>query len=76
MVTIRLKPTGRKHRRSYRVVVMEKRSKATGRAIDDLGYYNPLVTPADLHLDHDRLRHWINNGAHISEGVQKLLGNV
>ena len=73
MLIIRLKPIGRKKRIAYRVVVMEKRSKLNGRAIDDLGFYDPTVMPALKKIDRDKLKKWQENGAEVSMAVTKLL---
>ena len=42
MLKLRLKRGGRKGQPSYRVVVMEARSRRNGRPVENLGYYNPL----------------------------------
>lgn len=73
MLMIKLKPTGKRNRTSYRVVVMEKRSKLEGRATDDLGYYNPFVSPAQFSIDKGKMETWVKNGAHISVGIKRLL---
>ena len=73
MLKIRLKPTGRKKRISYRIVVAEARSKRDGKVADDLGYYNPQVKPAQIKLDKKRLEHWISHGAEMTKTLRKLL---
>lgn len=75
MLTIRLKPTGRTGRVSYRIVVDEKRSKLKGRVVDDLGYYNPSENPQKLQVDSESLSRWVGQGAQISKGVSKLLAS-
>ena len=42
MLKIRLKRTGRKKLPFYKVVLMENLSKRDGKAIAELGYYDPL----------------------------------
>lgn len=73
MLTIRLKPIGRKKRISYRIVVSERRSKLTGKAIDDLGYYNPTVHPVEFIINQEKVKFWKQRGAILSEGIRKLL---
>ena len=73
MLTVRLKPRGKNRNITYRVVVMEKRSKYDGYAIDDLGYYNPTVAPVLMSIDQKKLQHWIDHGAQITGAVRKLL---
>lgn len=73
MIEIRLKPTGRVKRSSFRIVVDEKRSKLNGRSIDDLGFYNPSVNPSTMKLDTEKFKKWVSQGAQISKGVAQLL---
>ena len=42
MLKIRLKRTGRKTKPFYRIVLMENLSKRDGKAILELGYYDPI----------------------------------
>ena len=42
MLKLRLKRCGRKRQPSYRIVVMENRTKRDGAAIEELGFYNPI----------------------------------
>jgi small subunit ribosomal protein S16 len=48
---IRLMRLGRKKRPFYRVVVADSRARRDGRFVDILGYYNPLVEPAEIPTD-------------------------
>ncbi|MBI4137134.1 30S ribosomal protein S16 [Candidatus Roizmanbacteria bacterium] len=73
MLVIRLQPTGRVKRKSYRIVVDEKRSKLVGRSVDDLGFYNPSENPVKLQYDKEKLAKWVAKGAQLSEGISKLL---
>ena len=73
MLIIRLKPTGRTNRVSYRVVADEKRSKLNGKSVDDLGYWNPSENPPKLEIDRNRLAEWVKKGAQVSSAVTKLL---
>jgi len=42
MVKIRLKRMGMKKKPFYRLVVTDSRNARDGRAIEELGYYNPV----------------------------------
>ena len=42
MLKIRLKRAGRKGKPFYRIVLMESLSKRDGKAIEELGYYDPI----------------------------------
>lgn len=65
--------TGAKKRPSYRVVVKEKRSKREGAYLENLGTYNPTREPAEIDLNMDRVRYWIQNGAQPTETVNRLI---
>lgn len=71
MLAIRFKGVGKKHQRSYRLVVGERRSKLHGKFVEDLGWYNPHTKEAGLNAD--RIKHWLNNGAQPSDTVHNLL---
>ena len=43
MLKLRLKKIGRKRQPSYRLVVMDVRTRRDGRPIEEVGYYNPLT---------------------------------
>ena len=51
MIKIRLKRYGRKQRPSYRIVAMDSRVKRDGKAIEELGFYNPLTDETHLKFE-------------------------
>jgi small subunit ribosomal protein S16 len=73
MLMIRLARFGAKKKPSYRVVVIEKEKARDSRAVEVVGYYNPVKNPAVLHLNHDRITHWLKVGAKPSDTVARLL---
>ena len=72
-VKIRLKRIGAKKAPFYRVIVADERSPRNGKFIDEIGYYNPLTTPADIKIDADKANKWLSNGAQPTETVRSLL---
>lgn len=72
-VRIRLARVGATKRPSYRVVAIDSRRPRDGRALEILGFYDPLTDPATVQLDADRIQAWIGNGALPSDTVVKLL---
>ena len=72
-VRIRLKRMGAKKRPFYRVVVADVRAPRDGRFIETLGTYNPLLNPAEVKLDAERVRLWLSRGAQPSDPVKHLL---
>ena len=72
-VRIRLTRVGATKRPAYRVIAIDKRRSRDGRALEILGFYDPLTEPATVHLESDRIQAWIGNGAQPSETVVKLM---
>lgn len=73
MLAIRLARFGAKKKPTYRVVVIERASARDSRAVEVVGYYNPVSDPAEVKLDHDRINHWLKSGAQPSDTVSRLL---
>jgi len=73
MLMIRLARFGAKKKPFYRVVVIEKERARNGRALEVVGTYNPLTTPAQVLLKHDRIEHWTKGGAQLSDTVKRLV---
>ena len=71
MLAIKLKRTGKKRQPSFRIVVMEKRSKLQGRFIDDLGWLNPKTK--EIKINQERVNYWLKNGAQPTDSVYNLL---
>ena len=74
MVKIRLKKYGRKKQPFYRIVAMDSRVKRDGRAIEELGFYNPMTKK--IHLKFRRIKAQLSNGAQPSKTVQNILARV
>jgi small subunit ribosomal protein S16 len=74
MVKIRLTRGGAKKRPFYHIVVTDQRNKRDGRAIERVGFYNPIAqgNEAKLQLDTERVQHWIGNGAQMTDKVRVL----
>ncbi len=73
MVKIRLRRMGAKKKPFYRIVVADSRYPRDGRFIEELGTYNPLVQPAEVKVDAERVQAWIKTGAQPTETVKSLL---
>ena len=72
-VRIRLTRVGATKRPAYRVIAIDKRRSRDGRALEILGYYDPLTEPATVQLDTTRIQAWIGKGAQPSDTVVKLM---
>ena len=73
MLAIRLMRMGAKKRPSYRIVVKEKLSKRDGAYIENVGTYNPTREPAEINLNAERVKYWIERGAQPTDTVQRLI---
>ena len=73
MVKIRLKRMGAKKKPFYRIVVADARTPRDGKAIAQLGYYDPMQEPSLVKVDVDQAKQWIKNGAQPTDKVRALL---
>lgn len=73
MVKIRLRRDGAKKCPYYTVVVADSRYPADGRFIDKVGTYNPMVEPAELNLDSEKIQEWVKKGAKPTDTVAALI---
>ena len=72
-VKIRLKRMGKIRNAQYRIVVMDSRSKRDGRAIEEIGIYQPKNDPSVVQVNSERAQYWLSVGAQPSETVEKIL---
>ena len=74
MVKIRLTRGGAKKRPFYHIVVTDQRNKRDGRAIERVGFYNPVAQGKEprLELNVERVKHWIGVGAQLTDKVEQL----
>jgi len=54
-------------------VAIDSRRPRDGRALEILGFYDPLTKPATVQIDADRLAAWVGKGALPSATVAKLI---
>ena len=73
MVKIRLRRMGAKKAPYYRIVVADSRYPRDGRFIEEIGFYNPMVEPAEVKVDAEKAKKWIANGAQPTDTVRVLL---
>ena len=73
MLMIRLARFGAKKNPSYRVVVIDKERARDSKALEVVGTYSPVAKPRSVILKHDRIAHWMKNGAQPSDTVARLL---
>ena len=52
---------------------MDSKTRRDGRALDFIGYYNPMVDPAEIKVDSEKVRTWMERGAQPTDTVRALL---
>ena len=74
-VRIRMKQLGRTHRHYYRIVAIDHRQPRDGRALEELGTYDPHIADDDkkVTLISSRIKYWQSVGAKPSEHVAAIL---
>lgn len=72
-VRIRLTRVGATKRPAYRVIAIDQRRSRDGRALEILGFYDPLTEPATVQLQTERISAWIGKGAQPSDTVVRLM---
>ena len=73
MVKIRLRRDGAKKSPYYTIVVADSRYPADGRFIEKVGTYNPMVEPAELKIDGEKVVEWIKKGAKPTDTALALI---
>ena len=72
-VKIRLRRMGAKKAPYYRIVVADSRYPRDGRFIEEIGFYNPMVEPAEVKVDAEKAKKWIANGAQPTDMEELLI---
>lgn len=73
MVVLRLSRAGTHKAPFYHVVATDSRKPRDGRYIEDVGLYDPTLTPERIELKSERIEHWLKAGARPSQTVAMLL---
>ena len=70
MVKLRLKRLGKKKQPFYRIVAIHSTLSRQGRALDQIGTYNPQH--ATVNINEESAIQWLNRGAVMTETVKAL----
>ncbi len=71
-VKFRLSRYGAKKRPFYRIVVADSQYPRDGRFIENVGTYNPIIDPAEITLDREKIKEWYNKGARPTKTVENI----
>lgn len=74
MLKIRLKRVGRKKHPSYRIILIDSRKKRDGKALEELGYYNPFTKDTQINLE--AISQKLQKGAKLTQKAQYLINQV
>jgi len=72
-VKIKLKRLGKMRSPQYRIVVADARAKRDGRAIEEIGVYQPKQQPSLIRVNSERAQYWLGVGAQPTEPVLAIL---
>jgi len=64
---------GRRKRPFYRIVAIDSRTRRDGPEIERLGWFDPLKTDVAVELKEDRIIHWLEQGAQLSDKVRTIV---
>lgn len=70
---IKLQRIGKIRNAQYRIIVADARTRRSGRAIENIGIYQPKQEPSLIEIDSERAQYWIGVGAQPTEPVLALL---
>lgn len=70
---LRLTRMGSKKKPFYRIVAVNSENKRDGKALEIIGYYNPMTEPADIKIDPEKLKKWMDRGAEPTNTVRSLI---
>jgi len=73
LVKLKLRRAGKKKQPIYKIVAADSRASRTGKFIESIGQYNPLVHPMVITVNETRLFSWLKKGAQPTDTVRSLL---
>jgi small subunit ribosomal protein S16 len=76
MLKIRLKQTGKKNAKQYRIIAIESTRKRDGKILELLGTYNPVPDKSQMTMDIEAADRLLKNGAQMTERVAKIYNLV
>ena len=71
-VKLRLTRMGAKKAPFYRIVATDGRKARDGQYIEQIGYYDPTKEPAEVKIDAEIAKKWLNCGAQPTDTVRDL----
>ena len=72
-VKIKLQRIGKIRNAEYRVIIADARTRRSGKAIENIGIYQPKQEPSLIQIDSERAQYWLSVGAQPTEPGLALL---
>ncbi len=72
MLKLKLVRQGKRGQPSYRIAVMEARSKLNGKTIAEIGFYDPKTNPPTVKADKKTYQEWLAKGAQPTPTVAQI----
>lgn len=72
-VKIKLTRLGCKKHPFYRIVATNLENARDSRPLEFLGHYNPMLSPAEVVLDAEKIQKWLDRGAIPTDTVRAIL---
>jgi small subunit ribosomal protein S16 len=72
-VRLRLTRKGTKKKPYYRVIAADSEAPRDGRFLEILGSYDPMKEPAEIKIDKEKVKIWLDKGAIATESVKAIL---
>ncbi|AXY68226.1 MULTISPECIES: 30S ribosomal protein S16 [Thermosynechococcus] len=70
MIKLRLKRYGKKRNATYRIVAMNNTDRRDGRALEELGFYDPIRD--EVRLKEEAIKRRLAQGAQPTDTVRRL----
>jgi len=75
-VKIRLRKQGRTNHQTFRLVACDTHVKRDGKYLENLGWYNPTLKDDNAKIDEEKILHWLNLGAEMSQDAKNLIARA
>ncbi len=72
-VKIKLTRLGSKKHPFYRIVATNLENARDSRPLEFLGHYNPMLSPAEVVLDAEKIQKWLDRGAIPTDTMRAIL---
>ena len=72
-VKLKLTRLGSKKHPFYRIVATNLENARDSRPLEFLGHYNPMLSPAEVVLDAEKIQKWLDRGAIPTDTVRAIL---